>query len=125
MTPDAPLRDTRWVLRQVAGQPVAAPEAATTPAPYLFISAAGTAEGLGGCNHFRGGLELADTDGQLQFARLASTRIACPTMAVEQQFSQALNTTRYYRITGDTLRLYGDAERSGTPLAQLVATTMP
>jgi len=125
MTPDAPLRDTRWVLRQMAGQPVAVAEAPTAPAPYLLISAAGTAEGLGGCNRFRGGLVPADTDGQLQFASLVSTRMACPTLATEQQFTQALNATRYYRITGDTLRLYGDAERAGTPLAQLVAAVQP
>ena len=125
MTPDSPLRDTRWELRQMAGQPVALPEAPAAPAPYLLISAAGTAEGLGGCNRFRGGLVPADTDGQLQFAGLVSTRMACPTMTTEQQFTQALNATRYYRINGDTLRLYGDAERSGTPLVQLVAAKQP
>ena len=119
-TPDAALRETRWVLRQLNGRPVALP-ASNVPAPYLRITAAGTAEGQGGCNRFRGGLKPVEDDGQLQFAPLLSARMACPTLAVEQQFTQALDATRTYRITGDTLRLYASAERTGTPLARLEA----
>ncbi len=124
ITPDAPLRDTRWVLRQVGGQPVPA----TTPPnqePYLFISAAGTAEGQGGCNRFRGGLKPATDDGELEFTPLLSTRMACPELVTEQAFSQALETTRAYRITGKLLLLYPNAERTGTPLAQLEAVPLP
>jgi len=124
ITPDAPLRDTRWVLRQVSGQPV---PAITPPAqePYLFISAAGTAEGQGGCNRFRGGLKPATDDGELEFTPLMSTRMACPELVTEQAFSQALETTRAYRITGKLLLLYPNAERTGTPLAQLEAVPLP
>jgi len=124
LTPDAPLRETRWVLRQVAGQPV--PEvAAPGQEPYVFISAAGTAEGQGGCNRFRGGLKPATDDGELQFAPLMSTRVACPELVTEQAFTQALDNTRAYRITGKLLLLYPDAERTGTPLAQLEAVPLP
>jgi heat shock protein HslJ len=122
--PDAPLRETRWVLRQVNGQPIATP---TTPGqePYLFISAAGTAEGQGSCNHFRGGLKPATEDAELQFAPLMSTRMACPDLTTEQAFNQALTNTHAYRITGNLLLLYPDGERTGTPLAQLEAITLP
>ncbi len=122
--PDASLRETRWVLRQVDGQPVAAP---TTPGqePYLFISAAGTAEGQGGCNRFRGGLKPATEDAELQFAPLMSTRMACPDLTTEQAFNQALTNTHAYRITGNLLLLYPNAERTGTPLAQLEAVNLP
>lgn len=123
ITPDAPLRETRWVLRQVGGQPVA--EAAPNQEPYLFISAAGTAEGQGGCNRFRGGLKPATDDGELQFAPLQSTRMVCPELVTEQAFSQALESTHAYRITGKLLLLYADAGRSGTPLAQLEAVPLP
>jgi heat shock protein HslJ len=124
IAPDASLRETRWVLRQVGGQPV--PEA-TSPGqePYMFISAAGTAEGQGGCNRFRGGLKPATDDGELQFAPLMSTRMVCPELVTEQAFTQALDATRAYRITGKLLLLYGDAERTGTPLAQLEAVPLP
>lgn len=120
ITPAARLRETRWVLRQLAGQPTAAVPP-NGQEPFLRITDAGTAEGQGGCNHFRGALKPATDDGELQFGALTSTRMACPALEAEQKFTQALNATRTYRISGDTLRLYADAGRTGTPLAQLVA----
>jgi len=124
VTPDAPLRETRWVLRQVGGQPIEAP-AAPGQEPYLFISAAGTAEGQGGCNRFRGGLKPATEDAELQFAPFMSTRMACPELVTEQAFAQALENTHAYRITGKLLLLYPGPERTGTPLAQLEAEPLP
>lgn len=124
ITPDAPLRETRWLLRQVGGQPIAE-IAEPAQQPYLFISAAGTAEGQGGCNRFRGGLKPATDDGELEFAPLRSTRMACPELVTEQAFTQALETTHAYRITGKLLLLYANAERTGTPLAQLEAVPLP
>jgi heat shock protein HslJ len=124
ITPDASLRETRWVLRQVGGQPVAE-VAPPGQAPYLFISAAGTAEGQGGCNRFRGALKPITDDGELQFSPLQSTRMVCPELVTEQAFSQALENTHAYRITGKLLLLYADAERTGTPLAQLEAVPLP
>jgi len=117
--PAAPLRETRWVLRQLAGQPVAT--APTSQEPFLRITDAGTTEGQGSCNHFRAALKPAINDGELQFGPLASTRLTCPTLATEQKFTQALGATRTYRISGDTLRLYANSERVGPPLAKLVA----
>ncbi|QKG57115.1 META domain-containing protein [Hymenobacter sp. BRD128] len=124
ITPDASLRETRWVLRQVGSQPVAE-VASPNQTPYLFISAAGTAEGLGGCNRFRGALKPATDDGELQFAPLQSTRMTCPELETEQAFAQALENTHAYRITGKLLLLYADAGRTGTPLAQLEAVPLP
>lgn len=116
-TPSAPLRETRWVLRRVAGQPVV--DTTSGHQPYLHISDAGTAEGQGSCNMFRGTLQPAVNDGELQFSPLLSTRVACPALTTERIFTQALQNTRAYRIKGDTLWLYANAERSGTPLARL------
>ena len=123
ITPDASLRDTRWVLRQLSSQPLTEtfPEGQE---PFLFISAAGTAEGLGGCNRFRGGLQPVQNDGELLFAPLLSTRMACPSLTTEQSFTQALEATRAYRITGNTLMLYGNSARTGEPLAQLEAVRL-
>ncbi len=120
ITPDASLRDTRWVLRQLSSQPLheTFPEGQE---PFLFISAAGTAEGQGGCNRFRAGLKPVENDGELQFAPLLSTRVVCPSLDTEQSFTQALEATRAYRITGNTLMLFGNPERTGEPLAQFEA----
>jgi len=117
--PAAPLRETRWMLRQLAGQTVAA--SSTSQEPFLRITDAGTTEVQGGCNHFRGALKPAVNDGELQFGPLTSTRMTCSALAEEQKLTRALSATRTYRISGDTLRLYADAERVGAPLAKLVA----
>ncbi|MGI4834720.1 MAG: META domain-containing protein [Janthinobacterium lividum] len=116
--PDAHLRETRWVLRRIASLPVA-DSTVGGQQPYLQISDAGTAEGQGSCNRFRGTLQPATNDGELQFSPLATTRMACPTLATETLFTKALQSTRAYRIQGDTLWLYGNAERTGTALARL------
>lgn len=114
--PDAPLRGTRWVPRALAGQPVARP--AGTPEPYLLLRPDSAAEGHGSCNRFRGRY-TAPGPGQLTFGPLLSTRMACPALPTETAFTQALAQTRTYRISGDTLRLFGAA---GTPaLARLEA----
>ena len=110
---DAALRDTRWVPRQLAGMPVSAP--ANGNGPYLLLHADGTAEGNGSCNRFRGTF-FVETPGSLGFGPLRSTRMACPALATEQAFINALTQTKTYRISGDTLQLLNAA---GVPLARL------
>lgn len=102
--PAAELRGTRWLPHRLAGQPV-------TPAAdkelYLQLHTADEqAEGLAGCNRFRGSFELPVV-GQLRFGPLLATKMACPDLPTETSFMNALNATRTYQISGDTLRLYG------------------
>ena len=100
--PDAALRETRWVPRQLAGKPLSLP--ANTTEPFLLLRADGTAEGNGSCNRFRGKF-FSDIPGELKFSPLMSTRMACPAIAVETDFNIALAQTTNFRIIGDTLRL--------------------
>ena len=58
--------------------------------------------------------------GQLRLGPLVTTRKACPDLAVEGSFLQALNQTRHYRLSGTTLDLYGP-DTLAAPLARLVA----
>jgi heat shock protein HslJ len=113
VVPDAPLRNTRWVPREIAGRPITTAE--NTPEPYLLLRLEGMAEGNAGCNRFRGEATEAGT-GQLRFGALLSTRMACPAMATETAFSNALTQTRRYRISGDTLRFYDDGNALLTQL---------
>jgi heat shock protein HslJ len=101
--PDAPLRNTRWVPREIGSQPIAVPEG--TREPYLLLRPEGTAEGNAGCNQFRGQASAEGADG-LRFGALMSTKMACPALTTENAFSSALAQTQHYRISGDTLRLY-------------------
>jgi heat shock protein HslJ len=116
--PMAALRETRWVLRQLGTQPVTVPDGGQEP--YLLLRRNGTAEGQGSCNRFRG-TATSDSTKTLSFSPLMSTRMACPALATEQAFTQALAATHAYRISGDTLRLYAATEPTGAPLAKLEA----
>lgn len=114
------MRNTRWVLRQLAGQPVPPP---TNAEPYVLLRQnEPNAEGNGSCNRFRGTYALP-ADGQLRFGELLSTKMACANTegnSTETSFLRALENTRTYRIGGDTLRLFGEASGS-TPVAVLHA----
>lgn len=114
-TPNAPLRETRWVLRQLAGQRVAVP--ANTREPYLTLRADGSAEGNGSCNGFRGSF-FSETESELKFSPLMSTRMACPAITTENGFIGALGKANSYEINGDTLRVL---DVSGAPVARLEA----
>lgn len=105
-TPLASLRNTRWVLRTLNDQPAPVPADGEV---YLLLRASElNVEGNGGCNRFRGTFELP-ADGQLRFGPLLSTKMACPALATEASFMNALTNTRTYQISGDTLRLFAEA----------------
>jgi len=113
--PDAPLRETHWVLRQLGTQKVTVPE--NTSEAFLTLRADGKAEGNAGCNRFRGTF-LSETPGELKFGPLMTTRMSCPAIETENGFSRALRETLTYRIEGDTLFLQDGAH---SPLARLEA----
>lgn len=114
-TPNAPLRETRWVLRQLAGQRIAVP--ANTREAFLTLRADGSAEGNGSCNRFRGSF-FSETESELKFSPLMSTRMACPAIATENKFIQALGKANSYEISGDTLQVL---DVSGATVARLEA----
>ncbi|RSK44915.1 META domain-containing protein [Hymenobacter rigui] len=112
--PAAELRGTKWLLHSLNGQPVTSADGKEI---YLLLSATeAQAEGQAGCNRFRGPVEPAAPN-QLRFGPLMATKMACPDLPIENGFMNALNTTRTYRISGDTLRLY--AEATTRPSAEL------
>lgn len=118
LAPAASLFETRWVLRQAGQQIVTVPKDGQEP--YLLLRRTGAVEGAGSCNRFR---STASTDSakSLTFSPLVSTRMACPALTTEQEFTQALAATHSYRISGDTLRLYSTNAPSDAQLARLEA----
>lgn len=115
VVPAAQLRETHWVPRQLAGQPVILPPG--TRGPYLLLRADGTAEGNGSCNRFRGSF-FSETAAELKFSPLMSTRMACAAIATENEFTRALGQSKTYRISGDTLLLFS---APNAPVARLEA----
>lgn len=104
--PDAPLRETHWVLRQLGTQPVSVP--ANTSEAFLTLHADGKADGNGSCNRFRGTF-VSETPGELKFSPMMSTRMSCPAIETENGFTRVLTETLTYRIEGDTLLLQDGA----------------
>jgi heat shock protein HslJ len=102
--PAAALRGTRWLLYALDNRPVTV---ATSQDIYLQLSPTDAlVDGQAGCNRFRGPADITSPD-RLRFGALLSTKMACADMAVETGFLSALTSTRTYRISGDTLLLYG------------------
>ncbi len=111
-----PLRDVRWELRELDGQPAPAIE----ETPYLLLhEGRSRVEGRAGCNKFSGPY-TAPAVGQLRLGPLATTRSTCPDLTVEGNFLQALNRAQHYRISGNILSLYS-TDTLGAPLARLQA----
>jgi putative lipoprotein len=75
----------------------------------ITFTAAGQAQGFGGCNNFTGGYTLDGT--ALSLGPLASTKKACPPAIMNQEasFHQGLGETRSYRFENGLLILL-DAE---------------
>lgn len=85
---------------------------------YLELSSdQSQATGNTGCNAFRAPFELAATD-SLRFGPLRTSRVACSAQNTETRFLAALQATRSYKVSADTLRLYGANSR--IPLAELL-----
>ncbi|RYU81890.1 META domain-containing protein [Hymenobacter persicinus] len=113
----APLRNVRWELRELDGQPAPA----TEQRPFLVLrDGRARAEGRAACNRFSGPYTLA-AEGRLRLGPLVTTRSACPDLATEGAFMRALNQAQRYRIQGNTLSLYA-ADTREVPLATLQAT---
>lgn len=94
----AMLEQTRWELRKVAGNPVAASPAGQEP--YLKL-AQGRVDGFSGCNLFNGNYRR-DVNNRLRFVAVKGSVLKCPGReAVEQGMVQALMQVRSWAISSD------------------------
>lgn len=95
---DNRLLDTKWVLTDLNGQPVA--DAPVTP----FITfAENKISGEAGCNSYFG-TYFAHKKGRIDIQYTGSTKRLCSDMKVEEQFIQALRTEKLsYVVTKDVL----------------------
>jgi heat shock protein HslJ len=109
MQPDATLENTYWKAVAIGDRPARVAE--NIREPHLLLHPADSrAGGSTGCNDFSGKYELSGDS--LRFARFISTLRACVDPELNRQeraFLDALNATRSWRVTGDTLVLLGPA----------------
>ncbi|HET6680823.1 MAG TPA: META domain-containing protein [Gemmatimonadaceae bacterium] len=111
------LENTRWELVQVADTLMVPTDLRNAPY-FRLVADSARAVGHTGCNQMSGGYSVKGDS--LSFSAMVMTRMACvgPGMNVEVAFTGALDQTRSWSMTGDTLRLL---DAAGAPLARLVA----
>lgn len=101
------LRDTRWVLAEVSGNPAFPGEGETA---HLELHRKGKVTGSTGCNNLVG--SYIASEGALQFTPAATTRKMCTpqVMQQEQAVLAALKATTAYKIEGNTLELLNGSQ---------------
>lgn len=113
--PDAPLRGTTWRLVRLGDR--AASTGDPQRDPYFTIAADGAqVSGHGGCNRMSGPVQI--NGNRIAVGGLAATRMACPALAQETAFFDALERAAAWRVTGQQLEL---VDSRGTALARFEA----
>jgi copper homeostasis protein (lipoprotein) len=113
---DATLENTPWKLTGLGNSSVTAPSPQREA--YLLLDPRDhRVSGSGGCNRLMGSYELNGE--QLKFGQMAGTMMACPEgMETEQAFFKSLEQVTRWKITGQSLELFGS---DGKVLAQFKA----
>ena len=97
------LDDTYWKLVQLGDTPVR--DGLMLREPHLRLDANRQQfSGSGGCNQVTGRYTQSGTDG-IRFIEVASTKMACQGMQIEQEFLKSLAQVVRWRIEGERLQL--------------------
>lgn len=121
-TATRPLSGSYWKLVELGGAPAVSGTDSERAAHIRFHADSGRVYGSGGCNRIAGPYTVAGDS--LSFGPMISTKMACADDQASRQevaFLSALENTRRYRISGDSLTLLG----ADGPLALLAATDGP
>lgn len=107
-----------WKLVELRGTKISDEDIAA-PGPHLILwSGSGRVSGKAGCNYFTGSYAI-DTGGLgIHFSDVATTRMFCPHMDLEDQLLEMMEVTDNYSLQGDTLSLN---KARMAPLAKFVA----
>lgn len=108
LAPDQNWANKTWVLYELNGVPV--PTRGTGQDAHLqFNPATQRFSGSAGCNRIMGGYKIEGKD-KITFGKAGTTLMACPDMALEQQFLQALELISRFETKDNTLLLKKDDE---------------
>ena len=95
--------ETYWKLTELMGKPVN-PPAGVREIHIVLKKQDGRFQGFAGCNNIMGSYELKD-ENFIGFKGIASTKMACPDMTIENQLMEVLGRVDNYSILGDKLSL--------------------
>ncbi|MEO8962296.1 MAG: META domain-containing protein [Ginsengibacter sp.] len=100
---NVPFQDTHWKLIDLVGKPVNTSK--NHKEMYIvFGSENNRAEGSGGCNAFVTSYQLT-SDSSVFLGELASTKMYCAGIEIENAFFMVLSKTDHFQIHDDTLIL--------------------
>ena len=111
------LQETYWKLVEINGQPVPNTPGKQKEAHLILKKEEHRLQGAGTCNTLMGSYELEEGN-RLRFSEIASTRMACGDMSVEDQLKLVLEATDNYVINGKYLMLH---KARMSPLAKFEA----
>jgi len=100
-----PLTETEWHMVRMMSTDMPA----ESDRFVLTFAKDGNVNGVGACNRIMGGYTATEKGG-MTFGRMASTRMMCPDMELEDEFLKVLNSTTHYEIDGDMLMLLNNGE---------------
>jgi heat shock protein HslJ len=111
------LQETYWRLIEINGQPATNPSGKQKEPHIILKKEQNRLQGAGTCNTLMGSYELEEGN-RLRFSEVASTRMTCGDMSVEDQLKMVLEATDNYVINGKYLMLH---KARMTPLAMFEA----
>lgn len=95
---------SKWNLSKLMSNGTAVDLSKGKPAFMEFNQENSRVSGSLGCNNFTGGYKFEE--GKLKFGPLASTKMMCTDMAVEDALSQALSNATDVKLNGGKLELF-------------------
>ena len=104
------LYGTEWKLLELDGKAVTFDAAFKKEAFLVLEKETSGLHGNGGCNGFSGTYKLKENNG-IELLVGGATLMACPNLAIETQFHDALEQAKNYQIEGNTLLLNNEAKK--------------
>jgi heat shock protein HslJ len=100
-----PLVGTEWQLARMMGTDIAVADD-----QFVFqFSEDGRFSGVGACNRMMGDYSVTEKRA-ISFGELAGTRMMCPNINLEAQFTKIISQATHYEIDGDMLLLLSNGE---------------
>jgi len=102
---DMDWKNVYWILTSINGEALKTGSKDWPVYLHLPEGPNGKVEGFAGCNNFFG--TCAIDENQVQFSRMASTKMMCPRMKTEQALLSALEIAETYRVKKTKIELLG------------------
>ena len=97
------IKNKYWKLIEINGQPVTNPPGNQKEA-YLMFQDSSKLVGNNGCNQLMGGYEISEGN-RIKLTKIATTMMACPDVAIEQEFGRNLQFIDNYSTNGNQMTL--------------------